>query len=74
MLPYASEMVRALAFCGSALAHAVAVRLHIAREAWLGAEEGGPACSARITVLKYRLAPPDGQTRVIIRFEDAWSL
>lgn len=74
MLPYSSEMVRALAFRGSALAHAAAVRLHIAREGWLGAEEGGPGCSARITVLKHRLAPPDGQARVVIRFEDAWSL
>jgi hypothetical protein len=65
-------MVRALAFRGSALAHAAAVRLHVAREAWLG--DGVPGCSTRITVLKHRLAPPDGQARVVLQFEDAWSL
>jgi RecA/RadA recombinase len=68
-LPYSPEMTRSLAFTGSLLAHAASIRLHIVREAWLPAEHGPPGCHARITVLKHRLAPPDGQAQVLIRFD-----
>jgi hypothetical protein len=60
-LPYGPEMVRAIAFGGSALAHAAAIRLHVTREAWLQAEHGPPGCAARVTVLKHRLGAPDGR-------------
>jgi recombination protein RecA len=69
-LPYGPEMVRALAFGGSALAHTAALRLHVAREAWLDAEQGPPGCAARVTVLKHRLGSPDGQAQVLISFDD----
>ena len=68
-LPYSPEMTRSLAFTGSLLAHAASIRLHIVREAWLPAEHGPPGCHVRITVLKHRLAPPDGQAQVLIRFD-----
>jgi recombination protein RecA len=68
-LPYSPEMTRSLAFTGSLLAHAASIRLHVVREAWLPAEHGPPGCHARITVLKHRLAPPDGQAQVLIRFD-----
>jgi recombination protein RecA len=69
-LPYGTEMVRALGFGGSALAHAAALRLHVAREAWLEAEQGPPGCAARVTVLKHRLGSPDGQAQLLLRFDD----
>jgi recombination protein RecA len=72
VLPYSPAMVRALAFQGSALAHTATVRLHVAREAWL--RDAAPGCYARITVLKQKLAPPDGAACVMIRFEEVWRL
>jgi recombination protein RecA len=69
-LPYSPEMTRSLAFTGSLLAHAAAIRLHIVREAWLPAEHGPPGCPVRISVLKHRLAAGEGQAQVLIRFAD----
>lgn len=69
-LPYRPPMVRAIGMGGSALAHAAAIRLHVARETWLAAGAGPPGCAARVTVLKHRLAPPDGQAQVLIHFDD----
>jgi hypothetical protein len=74
-LPYSPEMTRSLAFSGSLLAHAAAIRLHVVREAWLPAEHGPPGCHARISVLKNRLGPAEGGAQVLIRFGDeveAW--
>ena len=69
-LPYSPAMIHALAFGGSSLAHAAAIRLHVAREAWLCADQGPPGCAARVMVLKHRLAPPNGQAQVRIHFDD----
>jgi recombination protein RecA len=69
-LPYSPQMKRSLAFTGSLLAHTAAIRLHIARESWLPAEHGPPGCHARISVLKHKLAPIEGDARVLIRFAD----
>jgi hypothetical protein len=63
-------MIRAIGQGGSLLAHAAALRLHIAREAWLDAQVGPPGYAARVTVLKHHHAPPDGQAQVLIRFDD----
>src|SRR6266545_3627324 len=67
-LPYSPDMVRALAFGGSTLAHAAAIRLHVTREAWLDAGQGPPGYAARVLLLKHRLAPTRGQAQVQIRF------
>jgi recombination protein RecA len=69
-LPYGPEMVRALGFGGSALAHAAAIRLHVARETWLNAEFGPPGCAARVTVLKHRLGGLEGHAQVLVSFDD----
>jgi recombination protein RecA len=69
-LPYSPEMTRALGFRGSLLAHAATIRLHIAREAWLPHAQGPPGCTARISVLKHKLAPMGGTAQVLIRFAD----
>jgi recombination protein RecA len=69
-LPYSPEMARSLAFTGSLLAHAASIRLHIAREAWLPAEQGPPGCHARVSVLKHRLAAAEGDAQVLVRFAD----
>jgi recombination protein RecA len=69
LLPYSPNMIRAIGLGGSLIAHAAALRLHIAREAWLDDSHGAPGYAARITVLKHRLAPPDGQAQVLIRFD-----
>jgi recombination protein RecA len=69
-LPYTPELTRALAFTGSLLAHAAAIRLHIVREAWVAAEHGPPGCHTRVSVLKHQLAAPGSDAQVIIRFPD----
>src|SRR6266511_4090201 len=69
-LPYSPDMVRALAFGGSTLAHAAAIRLHVTREAWLDAGQGPPGYAARVLLLTHRLAPTRGQAQVQIRFDD----
>ena len=69
-LPYRPEMTRAIGFGGSVLAHAAALRLHVARETWLDAEHGPPGCAARVTVLKHRLGAPDGSAQVVVSFDD----
>jgi len=70
LLPYSSAMTRSFGFHGSLLGHAAAIRLHIAREDWLPTGLGLPGATACITVLKHRLAVPDGQARVAIHFDD----
>jgi recombination protein RecA len=73
VLPYSPAMIRSFVLGGSLLGHAAAIRLHIAREAWLDARHGPPAWAARVTVLKHRLAPPHCQAEVLIRFaEGGW--
>jgi recombination protein RecA len=69
LLPYSPRMIHAISQGGSMIAHAAALRLHIARESWVEAQHGAPGCAARITVLKHRLAPPHGQAQVLIRFD-----
>jgi recombination protein RecA len=69
LLPYSPAMTRSFAFGGSLLCHAAAIRLHVAREDWLPTGLGLPG-AACITVLKHRLAAPDGQARVLIAFDD----
>ena len=59
-----------VAFGGSLLGHAATIRLHVAREDWLPTGLGLPGAAACITVLKHRLAAPDGQACVLIHFED----
>lgn len=72
-LPYSLEMTRSLGFTGSLVAHAAAVRLHVAREAWVGAAYGAPGCHARVTVLKHQLAAQGGDAQLLIRFpEGQW--
>ena len=70
VLPYSAEMTRSFAFGGSLLGHAAAIRLHVAREDWQPIGHGLPGAAACLTVLKHRLAPPDGQARVLIHFDD----
>jgi recombination protein RecA len=70
LLPYTSAMTRSFGFYGSLLGHAAALRLHIAREDWLPAGLGLPGATACVTVLKHRLATPDGQAHVAIYFDD----
>jgi recombination protein RecA len=70
LLPYSPAMTRSFAFGGSLLGHAATIRLHVAREDWLPTGLGLPGAAACITVLKHRLAAPDGQARVLIHFED----
>ena len=70
LLPYNSAMTRSFGFHGSLLGHAAAIRLHVAREDWLPTGLGLPGATACITVLKHRLAAPDGQARVAIHFDD----
>jgi recombination protein RecA len=69
-LPYSPEMVRAIGFGGSALAHAATLRLHVARETWLDADDGPPGCAARVTVLKHRLGAPSGHAQLLVQFDD----
>jgi recombination protein RecA len=69
-LPYKADMLRALAFGGSILAHAAAIRLHVARESWRYVDQAGVGYTARVTILKHRLAPPDGEAQVLISFDD----
>jgi recombination protein RecA len=69
-LPYSPDMTRSLAFSGSLLAHAAAIRLHVAREDWVAAEYGPPGCHARVSVLKHQLAAMGGEAQVLIRFPD----
>lgn len=69
-LPYTPALTRALAFTGSHVGHAAALRLHVAREAWLAAERGPPGCHARVSVLKNQLAPAGGDAQVLIQFAD----
>ncbi|HJZ49450.1 MAG TPA: hypothetical protein VKE41_19870 [Roseiflexaceae bacterium] len=69
-LPYSPAMTRSFAFGGSLLGHAATIRLHVAREDWLPTGLGLPGAATCITVLKHRLAAPDGQARVLIHFED----
>lgn len=70
LLPYSPAMTRSFAFGGSLLGHAATIRLHVAREDWAPTGLGLPGAAACITVLKNRLATPDGQARVLIHFED----
>jgi recombination protein RecA len=70
LLPYSPAMTRSLAFGGSLLGHAAAIRLHVAREDWLPTGLGLPGAATCITVLKHRLAAPDGQARVLVAFDD----
>lgn len=70
MLPYSPAMTHSLAFGGSLLAHAASIRLHVARDDWLPTGLGLPGSTACLTVLKHRLAAPDGQARVSIHFDD----
>lgn len=69
-LPYSPAMTRALAFTGSLLAHAAAIRLHMVRENWLPPQDGAPGCHARISILKHQFAPMGGDVQVLIRFPD----
>lgn len=70
LLPYSPAMTRSFGFGGSLLGHAAALRLHVAREGWLPTGLGLPGATARITILKHRLAAPDGQAHVAIHFDD----
>ena len=70
VLPYSPAMTRSFAFGGSLLGHAASIRLHVAREDWLPTGLGLPGSAACLTVLKHRLAAPDGQARVLIHFDD----
>jgi recombination protein RecA len=74
MMPYSPEMTRSFAFGGSLLGHAAAIRLHVAREDWLPSGMGLPGAATCLTVLKHRLARPDGQARVLIHFDDYGSM
>jgi recombination protein RecA len=69
MLPYSPALTRSLAASGSLLGHAASLRLHVAREDWLAGGQGLPGSAACLTVLKHRLAAPDGQARVRIHFD-----
>jgi recombination protein RecA len=69
-LPYSPSMTRALGFQGSLLAHAAAIRMHIARESWLPTAQELPGCNARISILKHQLAATGGTAQVLIRFAD----
>ncbi len=70
LLPYSPAMTQSFGFSGSLLGNAAALRLHVAREDWLPTGMGLPGATACITVLKHRLAAPDGQVRVAIHFDD----
>jgi recombination protein RecA len=70
LLPYSPAMTQSIAFGGSLLGHAAAIRLHVAREDWLPTGLGLPGAAACVTVLKHRLAAPNGQARVAIAFDD----
>lgn len=69
-LPYSPALTRTLAFAGAPLAHAAALRLHVAREGWLAAAHGPPGCHARISVLTHQLAPLGGVAQVLIAFPE----
>jgi len=69
LLPYSPAMIHSFSRGGSLLGHAAAIRLHVAREDWLPTGLGLPGCAAKITVIKHKLAPPDGQARVRIHFD-----
>jgi recombination protein RecA len=69
-MPYSPEMIRALGFRGSLLAHTAAIRLHIAREAWQPTAQGLPGCTASISVLKHKLAATGSTTQLLIHFAD----
>jgi recombination protein RecA len=69
LLPYSPTMTRSFGFSGSLLGHTAALRLHVAREDWLPTGLGLPGATACVTVLKHRLAAPDGQVRVAIHFD-----
>jgi recombination protein RecA len=69
LLPYSPAMTRSFGFGGSLLGHAAALRLHVAREDWLPTGQVLPGATACITVLKHRLAAPDGQAHVAIHFD-----
>jgi recombination protein RecA len=73
-LPYRPDAVRSIGFHGSGLAHAAALRLHIAREAWLDDPATAVGCRARITVLKHTHAPAGSQAHITIPFDDDWSV
>jgi recombination protein RecA len=70
VLPYSPAMTRSFGFSGSLLGYAAALRLHVAREDWLPTGLGLPGATACVTVLKHRLAAPDGQARIAIHFDE----
>jgi recombination protein RecA len=73
-LPYRAGGIATIGFRGSALAYAAALRLHVAREAWLDNPTAPPGCHARITVLKHKLAASGAAARVTITFDDDWKV
>jgi RecA/RadA recombinase len=73
-LPYSPQMRRALGFQGSLLAHTAAIRLHIARAAWLPHAQGLPGCTTCVSILKHKLATTGGAAQVLIHFANEVSL
>jgi hypothetical protein len=71
-LPFRANYIRTVGLSGSVLAHAAALRLHIAREAWLDDVTMPFACRTRVTVLKNKFAAPDVTADVTIAFADTW--
>lgn len=66
--PYAPDMVRAIAYRGSLLAHAASLRLHVARAGWAD-DPLRLGCYARVLVLKDKLAGVVGEATVAFDFE-----
>jgi RecA/RadA recombinase len=73
-LPYPSGGIEIIGFRGSALAYAAALRLHVAREAWLDKVTAPLGCRTRITVLTHKLAASGAAARLTITFDDDWNI
>jgi recombination protein RecA len=71
-LPFRAGYIRSVGLSGSALAHAAALRLHVAREAWLDDEDMPFSCRTRMTVLRSKFAAPEATADVTISFVDTW--
>jgi RecA/RadA recombinase len=71
-LPFHANYIRMVGLSGSALAHAAALRLHIAREAWLDDATMPFTCRTRVSVLKNKFSPPDATADVTIAFANTW--
>jgi recombination protein RecA len=71
-LPYPAAVASNLVGRGSPLAHAAALRLHVARGAWAVTQGQAPGADAHVLVMKRRGAPDGAHFAVPVVFPSDW--